>query len=97
MSASLVGSEMCIRDSTEPALEPPRKLRTSPLSLSDSESVRTATHNTQRELRGSILRPFLGLRGLSSERLQRCCLFCSSISERWLFGVNIGRLCAFLW
>eukprot|EP00969_Alexandrium_andersonii_P061841 2726827-Alexandrium_andersonii.AAC.1 len=38
-----------------------------------------------------MLRPFLGRRSSSSERLTQFCTFGSSSSERVLFGVNASR------
>eukprot|EP00969_Alexandrium_andersonii_P286257 12654851-Alexandrium_andersonii.AAC.1 len=39
-----------------------------------------------------MLRPLLGSRSSSSERLKQCCVFRSSRSERFVFGVNPANM-----
>eukprot|EP00969_Alexandrium_andersonii_P082872 3654862-Alexandrium_andersonii.AAC.1 len=43
------------------------------------------------EVRGSIVRPFLGPRSSSSELVEQFCMFGSSSPESVLLGVNAGR------
>eukprot|EP00969_Alexandrium_andersonii_P273805 12102095-Alexandrium_andersonii.AAC.1 len=58
-----------------PPRNPVGTSRTAPLVVRSGISTNDDAERTIRELRGSILRPFLGPRSSSFERLQQVCMF----------------------
>eukprot|EP00969_Alexandrium_andersonii_P055671 2453808-Alexandrium_andersonii.AAC.1 len=70
MSASLVGSEMCIRDRDPPREAPPAR---PPARFAGrfGNCAKNGTERTPPELQGLHLRSFLGPRSSSFERLKR--------------------------